>query len=64
MVDFDFNIRSKEHHKRTPDGGALCGVPIRGIMALWEDESMVNCPKCLEVLDNERKEREHEDSPA
>ncbi len=44
-------IKSDQHHK-SDAGLPLCGVPIQGIMTLYEDDKHVTCKKCLEKIRN------------
>lgn len=52
----EISLTSKEHHKRGPDGSALCGAPLQGFVALYTDDHMVTCPKCLEKIEEEKNE--------
>jgi hypothetical protein len=51
---FDFDLKSKQHHKSDGHGAPVCGVVLLGLVMLWDDENVVTCPACLKKLREDR----------
>jgi hypothetical protein len=51
---FDFELKSKEHHKSDGQGQPICGAKVLGLVMLWDDEMLITCQGCLDKLRDDR----------